>query len=155
MGGGVGGKTREGASSLPDSGSVGTGGDEVACLATVGTKVVVSPATALFGRERTAAPTRTVNLHWTGARGKREGLEAGGRWLLLLLWATLRCSRLIVLDGDGSSDVRPERGRHVSPSRDLKTNRLFEFAGKKIDASRIILTGNMSIHDVLEKDGQD
>ena len=108
------GKTGEGASGLPDFDSVGAGGDEVACLFTVGTKVVVGPTAALFGRESAAATTRTVNLYWIGASGGREGLGAVGRWLLLLLlllllmWATPHCSRLIVLYGDGCGDVRLE-----------------------------------------------
>ena len=98
-------KPGEGASNLPGSGSTVTGGNEVACLATVGTEVVVSTATALIRGERTAARTRPIKVHWTSARRKRRSLEAGLLLLLLLLLlgvvTDLDGSRLIVLDGNG------------------------------------------------------
>ena len=138
-------------------------------LPAIGAEMIVSPATALLWCEGTPNTPGTVNLHGNGARRGGKDRSTGKRTLLLLLLlvllllllllvvlgrTTLYRSRQIVLNGDGVSNVVLEKVRDISPSRQLKTHRLFKFSGKNVNACRIIPTRVVSVDDVLESNGQ-
>ena len=80
------GEVREGASGLPDVGSVGTGGDGMICPPAVCTKTPLNSATAFLGGKSTHGTPGTVQIHGggtggAGGRGTRGGGFARGRSL--------------------------------------------------------------------------